>query len=329
MATMPPEGGSEGSVSARLDLESRRWIEDPAPVYGLTASRVESFSDAVLAIAITLLVLQLDAGSGSGSLADRLWEQWPIYISYLLSFTNIGIVCLNHHAIFSRLRGVDHGLVLLNLLLLLVVSVLPFPTRVLGDTLQNGDYSDRRAAALLYAGNLLFASVAFCALWLWASRDRRLLRDEMCDEAIRLRTWRTVLAVPMFSIPFVVAIRSPIAAIVLGETRSTWTVASRGVGVRHRAIDHDLADQGEPRDGSKSSGAVCAHRTTIGAGQRWATWAVRTRSTRARRGAPSGCSAAWRPPICAFPKLTMRVRFTSPAPYQVRGDAGSSPVGGN
>jgi TMEM175 potassium channel family protein len=122
-------------------------------------------------------------------------------------------VWLNHHSIFSRLRGVGHGLVLLNLLLLLVVSVLPFPTDVLGDTLQNGDFADQRTAALLYAGNFLLASIAFCALWLWASRGRRLIRDEMCDEAIRLRTWRMVIAVPAFSIPFVVAIWSPIAAI--------------------------------------------------------------------------------------------------------------------
>jgi len=69
MAAVPPEVGSEGRASvttARLESASRRWIEDPGPIYGLTAGRVEFFSDAVLAIAITLLVLQLGAGSGSG-----------------------------------------------------------------------------------------------------------------------------------------------------------------------------------------------------------------------------------------------------------------------
>lgn len=127
---------------------------------GLTAGRVEAFSDAVLAIAITLLVLELHVGSGEGSLAHRLGEQWPVYVSYLLSFVNIGTVWLNHHSIFSRLRGVDHGLILLNLLLLLIVSVLPFPTAVLGDALQEGDFADQRTAALLYSGNFLFASAA-------------------------------------------------------------------------------------------------------------------------------------------------------------------------
>jgi uncharacterized membrane protein len=202
---MPGRGGSgsEGAAPAS------------APIDGLTAGRVEAFTDAVLAIAITLLVLQLGSGSGSGSLADRLGDQWPLYVAYLLSFLNIGIVWLNHHAIFSRLRGVDHVLVLLNLLLLLVVSVLPFPTSVLGDALQDGDFADERTAALLYAGNFLLASSAFCALWLWASRGRRLIRDEMCDDAIRLRTARMAIAIPAFAIPFVVAIWSPLSAVAI------------------------------------------------------------------------------------------------------------------
>jgi len=135
IAAMAPGGGSEEpgpQTSTGPDSESGRWIGDRAPA-GLTTFRVEAFSDAVFAIAITLLVLQLGPGSGQGTLSHRLGEQWPLYIAYLLSFLNIGIVWLNHHSIFSHLRGVDHGLVLLNLLLLLVVSVLPFPTNVLGD----------------------------------------------------------------------------------------------------------------------------------------------------------------------------------------------------
>lgn len=223
MVAMPGRGGSEGSppthdtrVTPTAGGRDERVVDLDRPLIdGLTTGRVEAFSDAVLAIAITLLVLQLGSGNGPGSLAHRLGEQWPVYVAYLLSFLNIGAVWLNHHSIFSRLRGVDHGLVLLNLLLLLVVSVLPFPTRVLGDALQTGGFADQRTAALLYAGNFLLASSAFCALWLWASRGRRLIRDEMCDEAIRLRTSRMAIAIPAFSIPFVVAIWSPISAIAI------------------------------------------------------------------------------------------------------------------
>jgi uncharacterized membrane protein len=211
---------------------------------GLTAGRVEAFSDAVLAIAITLLVLELGAGSGPGSLAHRLGEQWPVYVSYLLSFLNIGIVWLNHHAIFSRLRGVDHVLVLLNLLLLLVVSVLPFPTSVLGDALRDGGFDDQRTAALLYAGNFLLASAAFCALWLWASRGRRLVRDDMCDEAIRLRTLRMGIAVPAFAVPFVVAVWSPISAVAIdGAIMITFLLSDGWLEQRVTTLNGALAQR--------------------------------------------------------------------------------------
>lgn len=197
-------------------------------VDGFTPGRVEVFSDGVIAIAITLLVLQLDALSGQGSLAEQLGRQWPLYVSYLLSFVNIGTIWLNHHSIFSRLIKVDHGLVLLNLLLLLVVAVLPFPTKVLGSALQAADVADRRTAALLYAATFVCAAGAFCALWLWAARDRRLIGDALCDQAIRLRTRRMVAAVPLFLIPCIVAAWHPIAAVVLDGAIITSFLFSDG-----------------------------------------------------------------------------------------------------
>ena len=196
-------------------MSRRGAFKGPERIDGLTAGRVETFSDAVFAIAITLLVLQLRVEDGPGSLADRLGDQWPLHVTYLLSFFNIGTVWLNHHSIFSRLRGVDHGMVLLNLLLLLVVSVLPFPTAGAWRRPAGGDFDDQRTAALLYAGNFLCAATAFCALWLWASHDRRLIRDETDEEAIRLRTARMVIAVPAFSVPCAVAIWSPGAAVAI------------------------------------------------------------------------------------------------------------------
>jgi uncharacterized membrane protein len=222
---------------------------------GLTAGRVEAFSDGVLAIAITLLVLQLDAGSGDGRLAERLGHRWPLYTSYLLSFVNIGTVWLNHHSIFSRLRRVDHGLVVLNLLLLLVVSALPFPTKVLGEALQGSDAADQRTAALLYAGTFLFAASAFCALWLWASRGRRLIHHTMCDQAIRLRTARMVIAIPLFSIPCFVALGHPIAAVAIdGAIIASFLFSDGWLGRRIGALGKRL------QDGHRDVGHVDARR---------------------------------------------------------------------
>jgi uncharacterized membrane protein len=193
---------------------------------GLTPGRLEAFSDAVMAIAITLLVLPLGESGTGGSLTGRLANDWPLYVSYLLSFVNIGTIWLNHHSIVSRVRTVDHGLVLLNLLLLLVVAVFPFPTKVLGESLHADAFADQRAAALLYTSTFLAAATAFCALWLGASQGRRLIRDEMGDQAVRLRTGRMVLAVPLFSIPCLLAVWHPIAAVALdGGIIATFLVS--------------------------------------------------------------------------------------------------------
>src|SRR5205085_5705026 len=108
-------------------------LYDNAPVLaGLTASRVEAFSDGVLAIAATLLVLELRVPDPGQDLAQALLAQAPSYATYLVSFLTIGIIWVNHHQLFAHVRRVDRTLLFLNLLRLLVVSLTPFPTALLG-----------------------------------------------------------------------------------------------------------------------------------------------------------------------------------------------------
>jgi uncharacterized membrane protein len=180
---------------------------------GLTTGRVEGFSDGVLAIAITLLVLQLGENEGEGSLAHRLGEEWPFFLSYFISFVNIGTVWLNHHKVVSGIGRIDHTFLVLNLLLLMVVSLLPFPTRMVGEELASGSDADQRTAALLYAGTFLLASVAFYLLWWWAARDRRLIKPGVPDQLNRVRSLRFRLAITVFAIPCLLALVSPVAAV--------------------------------------------------------------------------------------------------------------------
>jgi uncharacterized membrane protein len=168
----------------------------------------------VLAIAVTLLVLQLGSMEEDGSLLAQLGSEWPIFLSYLVSFLNIGTVWLNHHKVVSRLDRVDHTFLVLNLLLLMVVAFLPFPTRVIGEELASGSPADQRTAALLYGGTFLLASIAFCALWLWAAKGRRLINPDVPDQLNRVRTLRFALAVPLFAIPPALAFWDPVATLV-------------------------------------------------------------------------------------------------------------------
>jgi uncharacterized membrane protein len=127
----------------------------------MSTNRLEAFSDGVMAIAVTLLVLDLDVpdpGSGS-SLAHELADQWPSYAAYLASFLTIGIIWINHHKMIRRLRAVDHSVLVLNLLLLLTISVLPFTTALMAAYLEQSD--GQHLAAAIYGGSFLLASCVF------------------------------------------------------------------------------------------------------------------------------------------------------------------------
>jgi len=97
-------------------------------------ARIEAFSDGVFAIAITLLILEIKVPQEAGSeeaLTKALARQWPSYVAFLSSFATIGIMWINHHRLFTHIRRIDHGLLVLNSLLLLAVVVVPFPTALL------------------------------------------------------------------------------------------------------------------------------------------------------------------------------------------------------
>lgn len=156
--------------------EPGRLLSRPTPPGGPTdaevneTARLEAFSDGVFAIAITLLVLDLKVPHLPGvPLGRELASVWPSYVSFLASFATIGIMWLNHHRLFCLIGRVDQGLLVSNALLLLGVTVVPFPTSLLSAYLGG---PDARTAAMVYAGTFLYIALAFNVLWRHASRVR-------------------------------------------------------------------------------------------------------------------------------------------------------------
>jgi TMEM175 potassium channel family protein len=147
-------------------------------------TRVEAFSDGVFAIAITLLILEIKVPSaGSGALSRDLLRQWPSYFSFLISFAFIGIMWINHHRLFTRIARCDDVLLVLNLLLLLGVVVVPFPTAVLATHLGQ---SDQLTALILYNSTYLLIAVFFNLLWRYASSGkRRLLSKDVNSSSVQ------------------------------------------------------------------------------------------------------------------------------------------------
>lgn len=132
-------------------------------------ARVEAFSDGVFAIAITLLILEIRVPptAEQEGLRTALVNLWPSFLAFLASFMTIGVMWLNHHRLFTLINKCDDGLIAFNLLLLLGISWIPFPTDLLADHLRG---PDSRVAGVVYAGSFLFIAIVFNVMWRYAVR---------------------------------------------------------------------------------------------------------------------------------------------------------------
>jgi uncharacterized membrane protein len=143
--------------------------------------RVVFFSDAVFAIVITLLVLPLTAElEVPGEAADLIHEvfsgQGLRMLTFGVGFLVVGQFWIAHHRMFGHLRRADHGLLWFNLVGLMTVAFMPFPTALLGASPLETD----RFPVVFYAVSMTVTSLAFTATWLYAVR--RGLVDEACGQ---------------------------------------------------------------------------------------------------------------------------------------------------
>jgi uncharacterized membrane protein len=148
-------------------------------------ARAEAFSDGIFAIAATLLVLDLAVPKAGSSLLTGLLNEWPAYAAYATSFLTIGIIWVNHHAVLERLDRIDRGFLFLNVVFLLFVALIPFPTKVLSQYLQSGgDYAHIAAAA--YGVAMILMGLAFSILNYYASARGLMPEHE------KLTSWQQV-----------------------------------------------------------------------------------------------------------------------------------------
>jgi uncharacterized membrane protein len=136
-------------------------------------SRLEAFSDGVFAVAITLLALDLTVpGHGHGPLLNQLYDKWPAFLAYLISFFMIGIVWVNHHFLVRSITKVDRMLLFLNLVLLLFVVLIPWATGTEASYFPENTW-DARLAMVLYAAVFLGMSGGFAAIFEWTLHGQR------------------------------------------------------------------------------------------------------------------------------------------------------------
>jgi uncharacterized membrane protein len=194
--------------------------------------RIEAFSDAVFAIAITLLVLDVKVPrglDGGRTLAWALGAMWPTYLAFVTSFATILIMWINHHRMFTLIGRADDRLMFYNGLLLLGVTIVPFPTALVAEYLR---HDGQNTAAAVYNGTFVFIAICYNLLWRTAAVDDRLLHTDASRQAIQ-RIFDAYRFGPLlYVVAFALAFVSVTASLVVNLALAVFF--SRPTGERQR-----------------------------------------------------------------------------------------------
>jgi uncharacterized membrane protein len=214
----------------------------------MRTSRLEAFSDGVLAIIITIMVLELR--EPHGDTFGALWHAAGTgLLSYLLSFVYVGIYWNNHHHMFQVTTRVTGGVLWANLGLLFCLSLFPFTT----SWVNSSDYA--RAPVVLFGLNLMLAAIAYFIL------QTVIIRDQGANSPLRTALGRDVKGKvsPLFYIAGIVA--ALVGGAGTGPARAgIWIAVACYVGVAviwvvpDRRIEDRLHDRGLPGAGLPGHG---------------------------------------------------------------------------
>ena len=179
-------------------------------------SRLEAFSDGVFAVAITLLVLNIkplsDEVLRDGGFWNEFSRQYPALLAFVTSFFTIGIMWINHHRLFNHIKRSDTALMLFNLLLLLVIVFIPYPTALVAQ--QYALSPEMHDAALLYSGTNVILAICFNLLWRYASYHNRLLSKDADTHAVMAISRQYLFGPLLYLIAFGLAFVSVAASII-------------------------------------------------------------------------------------------------------------------
>jgi uncharacterized membrane protein len=178
--------------------------------------RMETFSDGVFCIAVTLLSIEigvkLHGDVTNNELSHALFAKWPIYLAYIISFINVLLAWIGHHSLFKMLHKSDNSIMMTNGLLLMLVALVPFPTKTLGEFLLTGGF---KTATVFYTGYFVLISLAFRLLWHAASRKPGILWNDVTASQIKQTTRNENIGLICNTIIFVVAFFNPWVALAL------------------------------------------------------------------------------------------------------------------
>ena len=163
----------------------------------LSTGRVEAFSDGVLAVVITLLVLDIKL-PGNLRTDSEIWRALehvaPVLAAWVVSFAFVLTFWINHHYFFESLKHTDRGLLWLNGFFLLCITLIPFPTGLVGQ------YTGLRAPLAMLSGAMMLASLSFALMRLYATFHGRLLKEHIDVRQQRLAMAQSAVAPVLYAL---------------------------------------------------------------------------------------------------------------------------------
>ncbi len=188
-------------------------------------SRIEAFSDGIFAVAITLLAIEIGVDikgieaahaiekTTNSELLQQLIALWPKVMVYFNSFASVLLMWMSHHQIFKLLRTTDNKLILANGLLLLIIALVPFPTKTMGEFIRT---DAQQTAIVFYTGYSVITSAVYVLLISVAGNNKRNLflsgTPFEIITSMRKSLWiGFILCAAIFSIAFF----APVAALIL------------------------------------------------------------------------------------------------------------------
>jgi uncharacterized membrane protein len=189
----------------------------------MNKSRLEAFSDGVIAIIITIMVLEIKVPHGE-QFADLL-PLWPVFLSYVLSFANVGIYWTNHHHLLHTVKQVNGSILLANLNLLFWLSLMPFTTGWMGEN---------HFAAIpmaLYAADLFMCGFSYVLLQLQIIKTQG--KDSVLSQAVG-KDWKGKISMAGFAlaIPLAALDYTAVAGLIMVGVTGMWLIPDRRIELK-------------------------------------------------------------------------------------------------
>jgi uncharacterized membrane protein len=144
--------------------------------------------------------------------ATVLLHAWPAYFAYVVSFIMIGIMWMNHHTILAHVNRVDRPLLVLNLLLLMGVVAIPFPTALVSEHLRG---EGGTAATVTYGLVMIVISAGFAAMWVYVVTHAPSLGAAVPQGALRQSIPGFTIGGAVYVAATLIALWKPVVALII------------------------------------------------------------------------------------------------------------------